>query len=65
VPSFEHQSVEARLFEMFRTVAAARALDRRVVEYDAVDPPKLRDARASMIEDGCNDLPGLAAARRL
>jgi len=105
VPIFAHQSVKARLFEMFRKVEAARALNRRVVGYNAVNPPKLqyaiaskvtstqtafevassalqifggnglsreypiekllRDARASMIEDGCNDVLGLAAAARL
>jgi len=105
VPIFEHQSVKARLFEMFRKVEAARALNRRVVEFNATNPPKLqyaiaskvtstntafevasgavqifggnglsreypvekllRDARASMIEDGCNDLLGLEAAARL
>ena len=105
VPIFEHQSVKARLFEMFRKVEAARALNRRVVEYNAVSPPQiqyaiaskvtstntafevtsaalqiyggnglsreypveklLRDARASMIEDGCNEVLGLAAAERL
>jgi len=105
VPIFEHQSVKTRLFEMFRKVEAARALNRRVVEYNAVNPPKIeyaiaskvtstntafevtsaalqiyggnglsreypieklmRDARASMIEDGCNEVLGLAAAERL
>jgi len=105
VPIFQHQSVKARLFEMFRKVEAARALNRRVVEYNAINPPKLqyaiaskvtstntafevtsaalqiyggnglsreypieklmRDARASMIEDGCNEVLGLAAAERL
>jgi alkylation response protein AidB-like acyl-CoA dehydrogenase len=105
VPIFDHQSVKARLFEMFRRVEAARGLNRRVVEYNAVNLPKLqyaiaskvtstttafdvassaiqifggnglsreypveklmRDARASMIEDGCNDVLGLAAAARL
>jgi alkylation response protein AidB-like acyl-CoA dehydrogenase len=105
VPIFEHQSVKARLFEMFRKVEAARALNRRVVEYNAVNPPQLqyaiaskvtstntafevtsaalqiyggnglsreypiekllRDARASMIEDGCNEVLGIAAAERL
>jgi alkylation response protein AidB-like acyl-CoA dehydrogenase len=105
VPIFEHQSVKARLFEMFRKVEAARALNRRVVEYNALNPPQLqyaiaskvtstntafevtsaalqiyggnglsreypiekllRDARASMIEDGCNEVLGLAAAERL
>jgi alkylation response protein AidB-like acyl-CoA dehydrogenase len=105
VPIFEHQSVKARLFEMFRKVQAARALNRRVVEYNAINPPQLqyaiaskvtstntafevtsaalqiyggnglsreypieklmRDARASMIEDGCNEVLSLAAADRL
>jgi len=105
VPIFNHQSVRSRLFEMFRKVEAARCLNRRVVEYNAVNPPKLqyaiaskvtstrtafevasaaiqifggnglsreypveklmRDARASMIEDGCNEVLGLAAAARL
>ncbi len=105
VPIFEHQSVKARLFEMFRKVESARSLNRRVLEYNAVNPPKLeyaiaskvtstntafevasaalqifggnglsreypiekllRDARASMIEDGCNDLLGLSAAEKL
>jgi alkylation response protein AidB-like acyl-CoA dehydrogenase len=105
VPIFEHQSVKSRLFEMFRKVEAARALNRRVVTYNAVNPPQLqyaiaskvtstntafevtsaalqiyggnglsreypieklmRDARASMIEDGCNEVLGLAAAERL
>jgi len=105
VPIFQHQSVKARLFKMFRDVEAARSLSRRVLEYNAVNPPKLqyaiaskvtstttafevasdaiqifggnglsreypveklmRDARASMIEDGCNETLGLAAAARL
>jgi len=105
VPIFEHQSVQARLFDMFRKVEAARGLSRRVLEYNAVNMPKLqyaiaskvtstttafevasgaiqifggnglsreypveklmRDARASMIEDGCNDVLGLQAAVRL
>jgi len=105
VPIFQHQSVKARLFEMFRKVEAARALNRRVVLYNAVNPPKLqyaiaskvtstqtafevasaalqifggnglsreypiekmlRDARASMIEDGCNEVLGMEAAARL
>jgi alkylation response protein AidB-like acyl-CoA dehydrogenase len=105
VPIFEHQSVKARLFEMFRKVEAARALNRRVVEHNAVNPPKLqyavaskvtstntafevasaalqifggnglsreypiekllRDARASMIEDGCNEVLSISAAGRL
>jgi alkylation response protein AidB-like acyl-CoA dehydrogenase len=105
VPIIEHQSVKARLFEMFRKVEAARSLNRRVVLYSAVHPPQLqyaiaskvtstetafevasaalqifggnglsreypiekllRDARASMIEDGCNEVLGLAAAAEL
>jgi len=105
VPIFEHQSVKSRLFEMFRKVEAARALNRRVTMHNAVSPPQiqnavaskvtstqtafevtsaalqiyggnglsreypieklLRDARASMIEDGCNEVLGLAAAERL
>jgi alkylation response protein AidB-like acyl-CoA dehydrogenase len=90
---------------MFRKVEAARALSRRVMIYQAVQPPRLeaaiaskvtstntafevasaalqifggnglsreypvekllRDARASMIEDGCNEVLGLAAAAEL
>lgn len=106
VPIFQHQSVRARLFEMFRKVEAARSLARRVMLYNAATiPPQLhyaiaskvtatntafevasaalqifggnglsreypiekllRDARASMIEDGCNDVLGLVAAERL
>lgn len=101
-----HQSVKARLFEMFRKVEAARGLNRRVVVHNTVSPsPQLhyaiaskvtstqtafevasgavqiyggnglareypveklfRDARASMIEDGCNDLLSLVGAERL
>jgi alkylation response protein AidB-like acyl-CoA dehydrogenase len=106
VPIITHQSVKARLFEMFRKVEAARALNRRVQEINAVSmPPRpelavaskvtstqtafevasdalgifggnglsreypiekiLRDARASMIEDGCNHVLSLSAASRL
>jgi alkylation response protein AidB-like acyl-CoA dehydrogenase len=105
VPIIEHQSVKARLFEMFRKVEAARSLSRRVAVYNALHPPQLqhaiaskvtstqtafevasaalqifggnglsreypiekllRDARASMIEDGCNEVLGLAAAAEL
>jgi alkylation response protein AidB-like acyl-CoA dehydrogenase len=106
VPIFEHQSVKARLFEMFRKVEAARALARRVMVYNTLNTPPalqyavaskvtatstafevasaavqifggnglsreypiekmLRDARASMIEDGCNEILGLVAAERL
>jgi len=97
VPIIKHQSVAHRLFHMFCKVEAARALTRRVVEYNMVDPQPalhaamtskitatqtafevasdalqlfggngltreypieklLRDARASMIEDGCNEI---------
>ncbi|MCC6640619.1 MAG: acyl-CoA/acyl-ACP dehydrogenase [Deltaproteobacteria bacterium] len=106
VPIIRHQSVKARLFEMFRKVEAARSLNRRVVVHNTVSPnPQiqyaiaskvtstntafevasgavqiyggnglareypveklLRDARASMIEDGCNDLLSLVGAERL
>ena len=101
----EHQSVQARLFDMFRRVEAARALSRRVVEYQATAQlpfqyavaaktfvtdtafevssaalqifggngltreypieKVMRDARASMIEDGCNEVLSLVAAARL
>ncbi len=104
-PIIEHQSVQARLFDMFRKVEAARALARRVAEHLAVAPLPfqyavaaktfvtetafdvssaalqifggngltrdypiekiMRDARASMIEDGCNEVLSLVAARRL
>jgi len=106
VPIFQHQSVRARLFEMFRKVEAARSLSRRVMLYNVLNSPPqlhyaiaskvtatntafevasaalqifggnglsreypieklLRDARASMIEDGCNEVLGLVAAERL
>ncbi|MBI4514230.1 MAG: acyl-CoA/acyl-ACP dehydrogenase [Deltaproteobacteria bacterium] len=106
VPIIQHQSVKARLFEMFRKVEAARSLARRVMVYNATNTPPalqyavaskvtatstafevasaalqifggnglsreypieklLRDARASMIEDGCNEVLGLVAAERL
>ncbi|MCZ7537029.1 MAG: acyl-CoA dehydrogenase [Acidimicrobiia bacterium] len=104
-PIIEHQSVQSRIFDMFRRVEAARALTRRVVESQAIAPVPfqyavaaktfvtqtafdvssaalqifggngltreypiekvLRDARASMIEDGCNEVLGLVAAVRL
>jgi alkylation response protein AidB-like acyl-CoA dehydrogenase len=38
-PIIEHQSVKARLFEMFRKVEAARALNRKVVLYNTVNAP--------------------------
>lgn len=102
---FEHQSVKARLFKMFTQFEAARALARRVLVYNAVNPPLvhysiaskvfctntafevasgalqiyggnglsreypieklLRDARASMIEDGCNEILSLVGAAKL
>jgi alkylation response protein AidB-like acyl-CoA dehydrogenase len=105
VPIFEHQSVRARLFNMFTKVEAARALARRVALYNSSSPPLvqysiaakvlstntafevasdavqiyggnglsreypveklLRDARSSMIEDGCNDFLSLLGATRL
>jgi alkylation response protein AidB-like acyl-CoA dehydrogenase len=105
VPIFQHQNVKAKLFRMFSQVEAARSLARRVVLYNATNPPLvqysiasktfctqtafevasqalqifggnglsreypieklLRDARASMIEDGCNDVLGLVGAEKL
>jgi alkylation response protein AidB-like acyl-CoA dehydrogenase len=106
VPIFEHQSVKSRLFEMFRKVECARALNRSVIAYNmAQEVPALhyaisskvtstqtafevtsealqilggagvskeypiekmfRDARISMIEDGCNHVLGITAADRL
>lgn len=97
VPIFRHQNVQHRLFHMYRKVEASRALCRRVVEYNMVEPQPalhaamtakitgtqtafevasdalqifggngmareypmeklLRDARASLIEDGCNEI---------
>lgn len=104
-PIFEHQSVKARLFKMFTGVEAARALSRRVVQYNLTRPPLLqysiaskvfctntafetasaalqvfggngltreypvekllRDARASMIEDGCNEVLSQVGASKL
>jgi alkylation response protein AidB-like acyl-CoA dehydrogenase len=105
VPIIQHQSVKARLFQMFRKVEAARSLARRVSMNNAVNPGQLqyaiaskvtstttafevasdalqifggnglsreypieklmRDARAAMIEDGCNDVLSLAGADEL
>jgi acyl-CoA dehydrogenase len=104
-PIIRHQSVKARLFRMFSQFEAARSLSRRVMAYNATNPPQLhysiaakvfcttaafeiasgalqifggnglsreypiekllRDARASMIEDGCNDVLSLVGAARL
>jgi len=38
-PIFEHQSVKARLFDMFTQVEAARSLSRRVAVYNSVTTP--------------------------
>ena len=105
VPIIQHQSVKARLFEMFRKVEAARSLARRVSMNNAVNPGQvqyaiaskvtstntafevasdalqifggnglsreypieklMRDARAAMIEDGCNDVLSLSGADEL
>jgi alkylation response protein AidB-like acyl-CoA dehydrogenase len=105
VPISEHQSVRARLFDMFTKVEAARSLARRVGMYNASAPPQvhysiaakvfctttafevassavqifggnglsreypveklLRDARASMIEDGCNEVLSILGGGRL
>ncbi len=104
-PIIRHQSVRARLFQMFARVEAARSLARRVALYGAATSPLLqysissktfvtrtafdvasdalqifggngltreypiekllRDARASMIEDGCNEVLALIGATRL
>lgn len=104
-PIFVHQSVKSRLFRMFRSVEAARALNHRVTRINATRATPLlelaiaskvtstqaafdvasdalqlfggagisrdcpiekifRDARISMIEDGCNEVLGMAAAAR-
>jgi alkylation response protein AidB-like acyl-CoA dehydrogenase len=105
VPIFQHQNVKRKLFRMFSRVEAARSLARRVILYNATNPPLvhysiasktfctqtafdvasdalqifggnglsreypieklLRDARASMIEDGCNDVLSLVGAEKL
>jgi len=105
VPIFQHQNVKSKLFRMFSQVEAARSLARRVMLFNATNPPQieysiasktfctqtafevasqalqifggnglsreypieklLRDARASMIEDGCNDILGLVGAEKL
>lgn len=106
VPIINHQSVKERIFEMFRKVECARALNRRVIAYNmAQEMPRLeyaiaskitstrtafevasdalqifggagisreypiekmfRDARISMIEDGCNHVLAIAGADRL
>jgi alkylation response protein AidB-like acyl-CoA dehydrogenase len=47
-PIFQHQAVKSRLFEMFRKVEAARALNLRVVTHNAVNP-RLELAIASKV----------------
>lgn len=47
-PIIEHQAVQTRLFEMFRKVEAARALNLRVVSHNAINP-KLELAIASKV----------------
>jgi alkylation response protein AidB-like acyl-CoA dehydrogenase len=47
-PIFRHQAVKSRLFEMFRKVEAARALNLRVVTHNAVNP-RLELAIASKV----------------
>jgi acyl-CoA dehydrogenase len=104
-PIIEHQSVKARIFEMYRRVEAARALNFNVAMLNAGRKPNLtaaiaskvtstqtafevasmafqifggagitkeypiekifRDARISMIEDGCNEVLGLLGASQL
>jgi len=100
LPIIRHQSVQYRLFHMFRKVEAARALVRRAVTYNATAPEAalqgsiaakvtatqtafevasdglqifgangltkeytmeklLRDTRAMMIGDGCNEMLAL------
>lgn len=50
VPIIQHQSVKSRLFEMFRKVEAARALNRQVVTYNlTADNPRLELAIASKV----------------
>jgi alkylation response protein AidB-like acyl-CoA dehydrogenase len=113
-PILEHQHIKLKLFEMFRTIEAARALNRRVLLFNTVNNPflgaregafpavqyaiaskvtstqtafeaatealqifggnglsyeypiekLLRDARASLIEDGCNEVLALHAAEK-
>ncbi len=47
-PIIEHQAVKSRLFEMFRKVEAARALNLRAVTHNAVNP-RLELAIASKV----------------
>lgn len=106
VPIIQHSSVRYRLFHMFRKIEAARALVRRVMEYNVTAPipalqgscaakitatqtafevasdalqifggngmtkaypmeKLLRDARAGLIADGCNEVLALKAGAML
>jgi len=115
VPIIQHQAIKLKLFEMFRKVEAARALNRRVVLHNTVSNPffgaapgsfpavhfaiaskvtstqtafevasdalqifggnglsyeypiekVMRDARASLIEDGTNEVLALHGAEKL
>jgi acyl-CoA dehydrogenase len=105
VPIIQHQSVKARIFQMYRKVEAARCLARKVAMSNAAGNGNLgpaiaakvtatqtafevssealqifggngisreypiekmmRDARISMIEDGCNEVLGLVCADKL
>ena len=106
VPIIQHQSVQARIFEMYRKVEAARALNFNVAMLNATSPTSnlaaaiatkvtstqtafevssaalqifggagiskeypvekiFRDARISMIEDGCNEVLGMMGANKL
>ena len=101
-----HQNVKYRLFHMFRKIEAARALARRVAEYNATAPQMalqgstaakvnatqsafevasdavqifggngvtkeypveklMRDARAGLIADGCNEMLALKGGSQL
>jgi alkylation response protein AidB-like acyl-CoA dehydrogenase len=105
-PIYRHQSVAYRLFHMYRRVEAARALVRRVTEFNMLaNVPALqsamaakvtctqaafenasdaiqmlggngvtreypiekifRDARAAMIEDGCNEILAIKAGYQM
>ncbi|MBT4520078.1 MAG: acyl-CoA dehydrogenase [Halieaceae bacterium] len=105
-PIIQHQNVRSRIFHMFRKVEAARALARRVVEYNETAPMPalqgsmaakvtstqtafevasealqifggygltkdypmeklLRDARAGLILDGCNEILAIKAGSLL
>jgi len=48
-PIIEHQAVQTRLFEMFRKVEAARSLNLKVVQYNAVNPPRLELSISSKV----------------